>query len=116
MISKTSRYCWPACSVVATIPPAASVPGARITGSAMPNRFIRASIRLRTLGGREFTYRASAVTDSYNGYYEIRVYAGRKLVRPCPADLLQSGNRRLFAAWLGETLGLAAERSPASGE
>ncbi len=46
----------------------------------------------------------------------IRVYAGRKLVRPCPADLLQSGNRRLFAAWLGETLGLAAERSPASGE
>ncbi len=46
----------------------------------------------------------------------IRVYAGRKLVRPCPAQLLQSGDRRAFAAWLGETLMVAVERSPASGE
>ena len=46
----------------------------------------------------------------------IRVYAGQKLVRPCPAELLQSGDRRAFAAWLRETLGLAVERSPSSGE
>ncbi len=46
----------------------------------------------------------------------IRVYAGRKLVRPCPAELLQSGDRRAFAAWLGETLGLAVQRSTGSGK
>jgi hypothetical protein len=46
----------------------------------------------------------------------IRVYAGRRLVRPCPAQLLQSGDRRAFAAWLGETLVVAAKRSPGSGE
>ncbi len=45
----------------------------------------------------------------------IGVYAGRKLVRPCPAQLLQSGKRRAFAAWLGETIVLAAKRSPGSG-
>lgn len=42
----------------------------------------------------------------------IRVYAGRKLVRPCPVELLQSGDRQGFAAWLDESLGVAAERSP----
>jgi len=45
----------------------------------------------------------------------IRVYVGRTLVRPCPSELLQSGDRRAFTAWLGETLELAVERSAASG-
>jgi hypothetical protein len=43
----------------------------------------------------------------------IRVYAGRKLIRPCPSELLRSGDRRAFVAWLGEALTLAAERSQA---
>jgi hypothetical protein len=46
-----------------------------------------------------------------NSSNAIGVYAGRKLVRPCPAQLLESGDRRAFAAWLGETLIVAAQRS-----
>ena len=42
----------------------------------------------------------------------IRVYAGRKLVRPCSAEVLQSGDRRAFTAWLEESLGRAADLSP----
>ncbi len=45
----------------------------------------------------------------------IRVYAGRKLVRPCPEELLQSGGRRAFAAWLDDALGMAVDRAPSGG-
>ena len=48
-------------------------------------------------------------SGSSNG---IRVYAGRRLVRPCPADVLQSGDGRAFVAWLREILSAATQRSP----
>lgn len=44
----------------------------------------------------------------------IRVHAGRKLVRTCPTELLQSGDGRAFVTWLSESLEVAAKRVSAS--
>ena len=44
----------------------------------------------------------------------IRVHAGRKLIRTCPAELIQSGNRREFADWMSESLDVAVKRSSAA--
>jgi len=41
----------------------------------------------------------------------VGVHIGRRLFRPCPAPLLQSGDRRAFADWLAESLEAAFERS-----
>jgi len=41
----------------------------------------------------------------------IRVHSGRKLIRACPEELLQSGDGRAFAEWLSECLDVAAKRS-----
>ncbi|MBW2269825.1 MAG: hypothetical protein JRH16_14730 [Deltaproteobacteria bacterium] len=49
------------------------VRGVQVVGASMPDRLIRFSLRLRTSGGREFTYSAAAVADSYWGNYEIRL-------------------------------------------
>jgi hypothetical protein len=38
------------------------------------------------------------------------VRLGRQLVRPCPSEILQSGNRRAFAEWLEDGLKAASER------
>lgn len=84
------------------------VAGARILGSAVPKRFIRASIRLRTSGGREFTYRASRWTDPNYGTYEIRVpYATqpskrKQFVSAIGSWVLECGDEKVtldFADW-----------------
>jgi hypothetical protein len=41
----------------------------------------------------------------------IRVYAGRKLLRACPEELMRSGSGREFGEWLREGLDAAAKRS-----
>lgn len=59
-----------------------NVRGARVVGSSMPDRIMRFSLRLRTDAGREFTYRATTVSDPYWGNYEIRLpYSTRETKR-----------------------------------
>lgn len=58
-----------------------------------------------------FTLAARRGSGSSNS---IQVRVGRRLVRPCPEELLQSGDRRSFAEWLRQVLELAIERSSTS--
>jgi hypothetical protein len=44
------------------------------------------------------------------GSSAIHVRLGRRLVSPCPLDLLQSGDRGQFTKWLEEALRMASER------
>lgn len=49
------------------------VRGARAVGSSRPERIVRASLRLRSSTGREFTYRVSTFADPYWGTWELRL-------------------------------------------
>ena len=80
------------------------VAGARIAGVTMPQRLVRASLKLRTHTGREFTWRTSRWSSRSNGYYEIYVpYSTeggnrRRFVQPLSDWVLEcEGERRTLA-------------------
>jgi hypothetical protein len=79
------------------------------TGRTSRLRWTRAVVLLSPLGvSVQFSVpeKGSSSTSS-----SIHVRTGRELVRPCPAELLRSGDRRAFRKWLENNLRVALKRS-----
>jgi len=85
----------------------------RVDGSTGRRTLVRWTEAVVQLVPAEISIRFSLAGKRGSGSSNaIRVYAGRRLVRPCPADVLQSGDGRAFVVWLRDVLSAAAQQSP----